>query len=236
MKDEDYKLLSNHSSYGGKFSVGVKVFLAGVELTEDEKYELGYSASKIHDKILMIKAQNDPENKEIKIKTVKELTDCFPEPIYVEEIPNGYCSDYCCVQYPWLIVTCAGLGRIKIGWRKRVINIDWSDSTVKWTGDELFPKEETTKGDNYIHAWGYDKAKEYIKVLLKSELEHRFEGMQQIWEDSVVESGHQKYRYIVKNDRIIGIKCLLCDCKSYDLKSVDEQWCYICKVHHFTPN
>jgi hypothetical protein len=57
-------------------------------------------------------------------------------------------------------------GVIKIGWRSRVINIDWSESDIKGLAKELFPNENVTKEDQYIHAWGYDKAKEYISVLM----------------------------------------------------------------------
>lgn len=85
--------------------------------------------------------------------------------IFVDEIPNGYCSEYCCKHLPWFIVTTTK-GRIKIGWCKRVINIDWSDSTIKETSTNLFPDEDVTKFDKTIHAWGYEKAQEYINILL----------------------------------------------------------------------
>ena len=87
------------------------------------------------------------------------------ETIYVEEIPNGYCNRYCCKHLPWFVVT-TKVGRITIGWRKRVINIDWEGSAITKKANELFPQEDVTKGDKLIHAWGYEKAKEYIGVLL----------------------------------------------------------------------
>ncbi len=86
--------------------------------------------------------------------------------IYVEEIPNGYCSRYCCKHLPWFIIT-TNKGRIKIGWRKRVIEIDWKDSDIKNTAEELFPQEDVTKFECKIHAWGYKKAKEYLFTLLE---------------------------------------------------------------------
>jgi hypothetical protein len=96
-----------------------------------------------------------------------QIIGLFPAPIYVEEIPNGYCSDACCKHLPWFIVT-TSVGRIKIGWRKRVINIDWSDTVCTKTGTELFPNDDVTKGGRYIHAWKVEDAKRYIDTVIAS--------------------------------------------------------------------
>jgi hypothetical protein len=85
--------------------------------------------------------------------------------IFVEEIPNGYCPDYCCAHLKWFIVT-TKLGRIKIGWRKRVINIDWSETQGTKTSEELFPSENVTKETRLIHAYGGDKARDYVVAIL----------------------------------------------------------------------
>lgn len=66
------------------------------------------------------------------------------------------------------------IGRIKIGWRKRVINIDWTDTVVKLPGEELFADFDSTRSskwdkDRFIHAWGYEKAKVIIDRLLAVE-------------------------------------------------------------------
>jgi hypothetical protein len=84
--------------------------------------------------------------------------------IYVEEIPNGYCSRWCCTQIPWYKVT-TRKGVITLGWRKRVIQIAWEPS-VNTVAEKLFPEETSTKYDRMIHAWGYEKAQEYITKLL----------------------------------------------------------------------
>lgn len=93
------------------------------------------------------------------------LLGCFTQPIFVEEIPNGYCPDYCCAHLPWFIVTTA-VGKIKIGCRKRVINIDWSDTKGTKTSEELFANESTTKETRLIHAWGIAKAREYVAAIV----------------------------------------------------------------------
>lgn len=103
-------------------------------------------------------------------KKIAELKSLFNNPIYVKIIDNEYWGEHPYAwASPWLLVTTAK-GVIKIGWRKRVINIDWSQSDVKTEARDLFPTEDVTKGDytnpRYIHAWGYEKAKEYLDKIL----------------------------------------------------------------------
>lgn len=65
----------------------------------------------------------------------------------------------------WLAKTPAGM--IEIGWRKRVISIDWSDTTLRLivTGDDV------TKGVDHVHAWDIAKALEYLTPIGKAMLE-----------------------------------------------------------------
>ena len=86
------------------------------------------------------------------------------DPIYIEVIDSKYCSEACCYKFPWIIAT-TSRGRIKLGWRKRVMNLDWSDSDITAMGEILFKDEDVTKGEKYIHCWGEDKAVEYLKRL-----------------------------------------------------------------------
>jgi hypothetical protein len=85
--------------------------------------------------------------------------------IFAEAIPNGYASD---LPYyssrPWFVVT-TKKGRITLGWRKRVIEIRW-DPCVAMSAEILFSEEQVTKAGRLIHAWGYEKAQEYIRRLL----------------------------------------------------------------------
>ncbi|PCJ18283.1 MAG: hypothetical protein COA96_16825 [SAR86 cluster bacterium] len=60
----------------------------------------------------------------------------------------------------WLISTRHGL--IEIGWRKRVISIDWSETAFRGT----ITKDDVTKSDAMVHAWSYGKAVDYIKSLM----------------------------------------------------------------------
>jgi len=71
----------------------------------------------------------------------------------------------------WLIKTKYGL--IEIGWRKRVINIDWSDtgyrSGVSKFADgrdiDVLTKDDVTKDESMVHAYGYAKAVQYLSSL-----------------------------------------------------------------------
>lgn len=106
--------------------------------------------------------RNDNEMIKCRLKTIKSIKCLFTNPVYFKEIPNEYDGGWVS---PWFLVTTTK-GVIKIGWRKRVINIDWSESDVTANAEHLFPEETVTKFDRTIHAWGYDKAKEYIERIL----------------------------------------------------------------------
>lgn len=60
----------------------------------------------------------------------------------------------------WLVIT--EFGPIEIGWRKRVISINWEDTKARvlLTDDPNITKDETL-----VHAWSYVKALEYLTTL-----------------------------------------------------------------------
>lgn len=79
------------------------------------------------------------------------------------ETKNHYCE--CEVCAPWYRAQ-TPFGEILIGWRKRVIHVDWSK-----TGKDLlhlFKDEDVTKDKYYIHAWGKEKAIEYLNRIRES--------------------------------------------------------------------
>jgi len=78
----------------------------------------------------------------------------------ITAVKNEYCGcDHCA---PWYEVS-TGSGTVKIGWRKRVINIDFSQSDLELT--DALTREDVTIGEGYIHAWGDDKAVEYLSAM-----------------------------------------------------------------------
>lgn len=138
------------------------------KITEEEEKEFYRIGSAIQNMLVKNSMLMSPAYQQ-RMKTEREeLLALFgEEKIYVMEVPNGYHHD---IPDPWFKVY-TKKGPITIGWRKRVINIDWTDSDIKENGNKLFPDENVTKSDayeqtKYIHAWGLEKAQEYINKLL----------------------------------------------------------------------
>lgn len=96
---------------------------------------------------------------------LKHFTDIFSgagfKDFRLKPIPNRYCSCESCG--PWFEAS-TPVGTFTVGWRKRVINIDWPDfgKDVR----HLFKEENVTQGASNIHAYGAEKAKEYLGKIL----------------------------------------------------------------------
>lgn len=161
------KSVYNYSSRGTNFSIDMEILMdVNRELTDTDENNLRVFTENIVKSIHEESIHLNPESKKQAEKERTEILSIFGNrSIFVEEIPNGYCPNYCCKHLPWFVVT-TSKGRIKIGWRKRVISIDWQDSIIDKTSEGLFPNEDVTRYDKVVHAYGYEKAKEYIDVLL----------------------------------------------------------------------
>ena len=168
----DYVTLYGTEGHGSDGSFGIKILVAATNLPDLKDRDISNAAHEAYS--LIEKAFrgairiNNP-NTLIETKENRKVVDevfIVDTPIFIEEIPNGYCKDWCCTTLPWFVVT-TKVGRITIGWRKRVINIDWSTTieTTK-TSKELFADEYVTKGDKFIHAWSIEKAREYITKII----------------------------------------------------------------------
>lgn len=169
----DYHSLYSEEGAGSYGCYGVKIEVAASVLPNLDQEKIRYAA---YDAAKLVKGAvmeavvaADPKAQERAKQERIDLLALFPETIFVEEIPNGYCSDWCCKHLPWFIVTTKA-GRIKIGWRKRVILIEWEEIANAKTAEELFPSEDVTKSGKMIHAWSYEKAKEYIQTVLNTSL------------------------------------------------------------------
>lgn len=166
---EGYQCATAMEINGSEF--GLKIFIKiDRKLNESDRKVFFHVREAIESGLQKESLRLNPEtHKEASLERA-EILNLFTTPIFVEEIPNGYCSRYCCAFKPWFVVTTAA-GRIKIGWRKSVIHIEWTDSVIKRTAEEIFPKEEawpgyeTTQFDKTIHAHGYEPARRYIQRL-----------------------------------------------------------------------
>lgn len=156
----DYVVISSCET-----NVGVKILIKLPQGTycsndlENKIKNIGYSLFIELDQYVTANDADEIANAKYEID---QLILLFGSPIFVEKIMNGY---DCCSSRPWLIVT-TKIGRIKIGWRKRVIQIDWSDSINHVKSDVLFASEDVTKENCLIHAWSYQKAKEYLEKII----------------------------------------------------------------------
>lgn len=163
-----YKSEKLYSGKFGKFGVEIRIAIDRPFVNEDNfiMYEI---ADKLEDVLMRRTVMSDPEEIAKKKEEHDKLMACFPEgmAILAEELPNGYCPRWCCSMRPWYRVT-TQYGIFTIGWRKRVIEISW-DAKVASTADVMFPDETSTKFDHTIHAWDYEKAKQYIKRLTVGE-------------------------------------------------------------------
>lgn len=81
----------------------------------------------------------------------------------VFQVENAYWPDaYVEVRKlsPWFLVT-TPVGVVRLGWRKRVLSIEWSDTPIR----KILTADDTTKEENLVHAWSYPKAVEYLQAL-----------------------------------------------------------------------
>lgn len=172
-KEVLFKEVAKYETWGnfsGFTYLGIKILVAGVELTEEERNELSKFTDQISRQIFKSREENNPTKVEERQQTIRDLKTCFPDLIWAKVIPNEYWGQdsHYGFSSPWLIITTTK-GPITIGWRKRVIVIDWSESDIAASAEELFPQENVTKDDWVIHAYGYEKAREYIAKLLTPE-------------------------------------------------------------------
>lgn len=142
------------------------------DLDSDTIRLAAYKAAEIiEDAIMQAVIANDPEEQGRASRQREDLIGLFPKPIHVKEIPNQYCSSWCCKHLPWFEVTTV-VGVFTIGWRKRVIHIDWSNTHGTGQPSELFQKEKVTMGlasdCRYIHAWSLEDARRYVTTILSS--------------------------------------------------------------------
>lgn len=163
--DDEYEVAYHSESWGPSGSLGVKIMLViDRELTDNDRNAARKACDKIREALQEETMALDPKTA---INSAKERTDIiglFDGSIYVEEIPNEYDNSWAYKHLPWFRVT-TKIGHVKIGWRTRVIFIDWSETGVNKTAEEMFPHEDVSKYEREIHAWSLEDAKKYLTVI-----------------------------------------------------------------------
>ncbi|MCK9417480.1 hypothetical protein M0Q97_12640 [Candidatus Dojkabacteria bacterium] len=165
------KLVSWTHSVGnyGEIEIDIHIGMSKHELSEDDKKPIHDFCRKINS-CLIDKIYENDENLKIRgEKEKQELIDLFKNHslIFVKEILNQYDGSVYpgySKHFPWLEITTT-IGTFTIGWRKRVIQIDWSNTIINFEAEHIFPDEDVTKGEKYIHAWGIEKAQQYIDKI-----------------------------------------------------------------------
>lgn len=80
------------------------------------------------------------------------------------ELLNGYWGDNKTRGPWWLVMT--DIGPIRIGWRKRVIEIEWDACSIGHLPVRaIVTEDDLTKDETYVHAYSMPKAVEYLASL-----------------------------------------------------------------------
>lgn len=91
------------------------------------------------------------------------------EPLALTRIPNEYCGEHSdceiCKNRPWWLAEFKNVGVIKIGWRKRVIEINWQQTQVALNTAHLIG-DNTTRSEFMVHAYGYADAINYLRLIV----------------------------------------------------------------------
>lgn len=77
------------------------------------------------------------------------------KPLGVWETLNGYSKSR---EDPWYLVQ-TPWGMLHMGWRKRVMEIDWTQTTIRVE----ITQDDTTKDPCYVHAWSKARAAVYLR-------------------------------------------------------------------------
>lgn len=156
-------------SWGSTGGFGMTISIGSTEkiLDDEDRRAIRREYEKI-EKIICGRIFNaKPSTLEAAAEDKMQILSAFEAPFHVKEIPNGYCSDYCHEKFPWFVVTTAR-GPITVGWRNRVVNLDWSGSDIVANGEELFAMENVTKGSKFIHCYGIESLRTHVKALMES--------------------------------------------------------------------
>lgn len=126
--------------------------------TASDIESIGYNGPSMH---------RECKRYELQDRTEREIGEAASaaglDPSTMVMVPNRYGSSD--VYGPWFRVK-SPIGTLTIGWRKRVIQIEWSGGP---DGERLFGAEGVTVERGLVHAWGYENATAYLRRLVAAE-------------------------------------------------------------------
>ena len=160
----------------GSFELEINCAASGLpDLQTDAIRNAVYTArDAIKEEVMAAVLAADPETQEQRVKERRDLLGLFDgADIFVQEIPNEYCNRWCCRNRPWFLVT-TRVGTFKIGWRKSVIEVDWTATLCKNTALLLFPDDRTTRTGQTIHANTLSDAQRHILTVM-AQVKHETE-------------------------------------------------------------
>lgn len=163
----EWTKIAHTESLGSAGHLGVAIFVLGApaDMTADEAWAIQKFAQPAHELVCTLVDRRRPEREAETRTNAEQILGCFDKPIYVERLPNGYCSRSCCEHLPWFQVT-TRIGRIKIGWRKRVISIDYQETVVQAQAVTLFPERRMTMDGRSLHASDPEDARVVIARIM----------------------------------------------------------------------
>ena len=171
-----YVEATSQESVGVLGAYGVKIFVKmarpldrdmdiyGQEGDDYSHTGISFLSDQIRNRLMRTTVLTDPERPAKMAELEAAFRSLFDTPIFVRQIPNEYSGDPYYVNRPWFEVT-TPVGLFTLGWRKRVISIDWSKTVGTKFAFELFANESTTMSGRTIHAWTYAKARAYIQAI-----------------------------------------------------------------------
>jgi len=163
MSDTEAPIVHRDESWGddGHIIIELRILLQR-ELTRNDKELIGKIISELRTGLSFESDRINPKKIKARADWIETAKNIFQRArfdlVYIEEIPNEYWET---PNDPWLIVT-TQFGHFKVGWRKRVIVIDWSRTVLETWAAKIFPDENVTMEGKKIHAWGYDKMESYL--------------------------------------------------------------------------
>lgn len=104
-----------------------------------------------------------------RLKTVEDEHAELCEYLHRAEVPVLKCwlipSQYGDEHYPPWMVAKTEAGHIVLGWRKRVIVVDWSRTDLVAEGRDVVAREVVTHGPKMVHAWGPEAAIDALRRI-----------------------------------------------------------------------